>query len=134
MRWMRRTAAAAMVALAAAAIAGCAADSGTVTRSDGDSGKAVQLTVGQKLVVDLEENATTGYSWQLEAALPSMLATAGDETRPAGQAGVVGAAGRRVLTYAATRAGNGELRLVYARPWEHGVPPAKTFTVPVTVR
>lgn len=117
------------------AVAGCALGAVAPVRlSDADSGKAAQLQVGGSLVIDLEENVTTGYSWRVDGALPPQLKAASDKAKPSGQTGVVGAAGRRVLTYTAVAAGTGQLRLVYVRPWEKGVAPAKTFTASITVR
>jgi inhibitor of cysteine peptidase len=116
-------------------LAGCTVPAAKAARlSDGESGKTVQLAVGGSLVIDLEENASTGYAWQTTGSLPLMLKAAGDKATPSGQGGLVGAAGRRSLTFTAAQAGTGELRLAYARPWEKGVPPAKTFVVTVVVR
>ncbi len=106
---------------------------GSARLSDGDSGKTANLKVGGTLIVDLEENATTGFSWAVEGAVPDVLQKAGDEQQAAADTGVVGAAGRHVFNYDAAKAGSGELTLVYARPWEKGVAPAKTFTVKVVV-
>src|SRR5450759_690824 len=115
-------------------LAGCTVLAAKAARlSDGESGKTVQLAVGGSLVIDLEENASTGYVWQVEGA-PPVLKAAGDKATPGEQGGLVGAAGRRILTFTAAQAGTGELRLAYARPWEKGVPPAKTFVVTFVVR
>jgi inhibitor of cysteine peptidase len=105
---------------------------GSARLIDVDSGTTVELAVGGTLVVDLEENATTGFSWSVETT-PAMLKAAGDEQVAAGDTGVVGAAGRHIFTWEATAAGTGELRLQYARPWE-SVQPAKVFSVTVVVK
>jgi inhibitor of cysteine peptidase len=132
-RWIRALAVAALGALVVAAVGCTQSASGPARLSDGDSGKTVELAVGTTLVVDLEENASTGYSWALQGSVPGALEAAGDEQQAAADTGAVGAAGRHVFTYKATKAGEGKLTLVYARPWE-SMQPAKTFTVDVVVK
>jgi inhibitor of cysteine peptidase len=148
MKTMIRATTVVLVLVLAFAMAGCAAsfsgpqssggtETGPTRLSDGDSGTTAELTVGDSLEIDLEENATTGFSWALDGSVPDVLKAAGDEQQAAdasGAAGVVGAAGRHVFKYSATKAGEGELTLVYARPWEKGVAPEKTFTVTVVVK
>jgi inhibitor of cysteine peptidase len=106
---------------------------GSARLVDVDNGTTVELAVGGTLVVDLEENVTTGLSWSVETT-PAMLKATGDEQLAPGDTGVVGAAGRHVFTWEATTAGTGELTLVYARPWEMGVAPVKRFAVTVVVQ
>jgi inhibitor of cysteine peptidase len=106
---------------------------GSARLVDVDNGTTVELAVGGTLVVDLEENVTTGLSWSVETT-PAMLKATGDEQLAPGDTGVVGAAGRHVFTWEATTAGTGELTLVYARPWETGVAPVKRFAVTVVVQ
>lgn len=145
MKTMLRATTLVLVGALAFAMAGCAASfsgpqssGGTVpgsTRlSDGDSGKTVELAVGASLVIALEENATTGYSWALQGSVPGVLTVVGDEQKAAADTGVVGAAGRHTFEYKAAAAGEGELKLVYVRPWEKGVAPVKTYTVTVVVK
>jgi inhibitor of cysteine peptidase len=105
---------------------------GSARLVDVDSGTTVELAVGGTLVVDLEENATTGFSWSVETT-PAMLTVTRDEQVAPADKGVVGAAGRHVFTWKATAPGTGELRLWYARPWE-SVQPEKVFSVTVIVK
>jgi inhibitor of cysteine peptidase len=105
---------------------------GSARLVDVDNRTTVELAVGGTLTVDLEENATTGFSWSVETT-PAMLKATGDEQVAAADTGVVGAAGRHIFTWEATAAGTGELRLQYARPWE-SVQPAKVFSVTVVVK
>lgn len=95
----------------------------------------IALSPGQKLVVEAKGNPTTGYTWAAKG-IPDCLAMVGepayiqdpsDERR-------VGVGGRFLLTFEARKAGEGQLVLVYARPWEKDTPPAETATLRVTVR
>lgn len=142
-----------VVSLCALAVAGCAAApepqkgsggtapstgkmaAGSARLLEGDSGKTVELTVGGTLVVDLEENATTGFTWAVRQPLPSVIASASDVFTPPTDTGVVGAAGRRVLTYDVKGAGEGDLTIAYLRPWEGSdVAAERTFTVHLVVK
>jgi inhibitor of cysteine peptidase len=105
---------------------------GSARLIDVDSGTTVELAVGGTLVVDLEENVTTGFSWSVETT-PAMLQATGDEQVAPADTGVVGAAGRHVFTWKASAPGTSELRLWYARPWE-SIQPAKVFTATVVVK
>lgn len=132
-----RFGAAVLVVLACAlalAAAGCAAPASEARLSDGDSGKTVELEVGVPLVIDLEENVTTGFSWAVDGSVPGVLTVVGDEQMASENTSVVGAAGRHTFEYKAAKAGEGDLTLVYAQTWEKGVAPDKTFTVHVVVK
>jgi inhibitor of cysteine peptidase len=132
MHVLRRVLLVASLAAILFAVAGCGASTGKAARlTEANNGEQVEVAIGTEFVVDLEENASTGYSWQV-AALPSVLTSVSDVPEPATTPGVVGAAGRRVLTWKAAKSGTGDLKLVYSRPWE-STPPAKTFTVTVVV-
>ena len=50
---------------------------GSARLTDADNGKTVDLAVGGTLVIDLEENATTGFSWATTETVPAILAVAG---------------------------------------------------------
>lgn len=98
-------------------------------------GEPIVLSAGQKLVVEAKGNITTGYAWSAQK-VPDCLAQVGepayvqdpsDERR-------VGVGGRFFLTFEARKAGEGQLVLAYARPWEKDAPPAETATLRVTVK
>jgi inhibitor of cysteine peptidase len=106
---------------------------GSAWLTDADNGGTADLIVGGTLIVDLEENATTGFRWQVDDALPGVLEAAGDESQASVETSLVGAPGRRILSYQSVKAGQADLKLVYVRSWEKGVAPEKTFTVHVVV-
>ena len=127
--------------MAAVAFAGCTsaprparpAAAASVTLTAPDSGREVALVSGQRLVVSLAANPTTGYQWALVNA--GGLVPVGEPayTPDAAAPGTVGSGGTSVWTFAAERPGRGTLRLAYGRAFEPGVPPAETFEVPVVV-
>ena len=134
----------AAVALAALVASGCSA-SGVKSAGKTDplkldtsaNGSLVELVEGQQLIVSLPGNPSTGYSWGI-VALPSELATVGGATfSSASQAtspAVVGAGGTMSLTFRATTAGAGDLKLEYRRPWETTAAPKATYGLSIEVQ
>ena len=113
---------AATVVLAALLVSGCDGDSGTsggagsVEITEADDGKTVQATVGDEIVLRLESNASTGYSWKVtKEPDPAGLSDAGHEyEQPDG--GVVGAAGQELFMFDAEAVGSAEIALDYVGP------------------
>jgi len=113
--------------------AACTGGSNNVNVDSSYSGKQVELSVGQSLVVTLESNATTGYSWALaQNSDESVLSKTGDEY-VAPQTTLVGAGGKEEWAFKALKKGNSTISLGYSRPWE-STPPAKTFDLTVVVK
>jgi inhibitor of cysteine peptidase len=93
----------------------------------------VSLKVGDTLRIVLPSTPSTGYSWR-----PSGDDTAGaihiqKSTFQSGQRQRPGAAGRQTITLTANSPGEDHLVLSYARPWEKGTKPARTYAVSITV-
>jgi predicted secreted protein len=91
----------------------------------------VSLKVGDTLRVVLPSTPSTGYSWHVADRNTVLKATASSNT-PGAQKNV-GAAGRQTLVFTAAVPGQGDLILDYSRPWEKGKPPARQYTIGVTV-
>jgi inhibitor of cysteine peptidase len=108
-----------------------ASASSTMTVSDQDTGKTIDLAKGGTLVVELSSNPSTGYSWAVKGN-PAPLKLVGSDYKP-DQSGKVGAPGVQQFRMEATAPGTSTLKLVYRRPWEKGVAPARTFTLHVKV-
>ncbi|MDT8302046.1 MAG: protease inhibitor I42 family protein [Sedimentisphaerales bacterium] len=104
--------------------------------NENDDGGQIELEQGQILVVTLESNPTTGYSWQqVENQLP-YLEQQGQPDFISSQKGgppIVGAGGWEVFRFKAISSGKMNLQLVYRRPWEEGVEPANTFSLNVLI-
>lgn len=140
----------AAVLLAAVVLAGCGPARGVdrgadVAKADvkeilvekKDSGSRVELEKGQTLVVTLESNPSTGYSWEVAEGAGTVLQQKGEadfKSSSAGDQQLVGAGGTETLRFEAAGAGETTLKLVYYRPWEKGVEPLETFSVQVIVR
>lgn len=92
------------------------------------------LDRGQRLVLNLPSNPSSGFRWELNQGAENVLRSLGPEvyTHPE-DAGMVGSAGRSTWRFEAYQSGEDELLLQYRRPWEQGVAPAKTFACVISV-
>jgi inhibitor of cysteine peptidase len=90
------------------------------------------IAVRQSFAFALPFSAGTGYSWSVlkrpdpRVAEPIGIWTVGSVDRPGGP-------GRAIVVSRGTGVGTTAFTVVYSRPWEHGVAPAKTVTVQVRV-
>jgi inhibitor of cysteine peptidase len=103
-----------------------------LTATGEDSGRSVGIEVGDRIVVILDANPTTGYSWQLAAGLDQAIVT--HVTREYAQQGAPapGVGGAETWTFEATSPGSTSITLDYLRPWEpENV--ARQFTLVVNV-
>ncbi len=98
------------------------------------SGRTVELTVGQRLVITLPANPSTGYTWEVREGAAPVLEPLGDPTFTSDNPNLVGSGGTLRLVFRAAQPGATTLVLVYHRPWETDVEPLDTFQVTVTVR
>jgi inhibitor of cysteine peptidase len=83
--------------------------------SEADNGRRIQVGAGERVVVRLPENATTGYVWQV-ASLTGPARLVADRAEPG--AAAPGAGGVRCLELAFDSSGAVTLRAVQRRPWE----------------
>jgi len=98
------------------------------------SGKQVELSVGQSLIVTLVSNPSTGYSWSLaDNSNESVLSNTGDEYI-APQTTLMGTPGSEKWTFKALKKGTSIISMEYIRPWEDNTPPAETFNLTVVVK
>ena len=105
----------------------------TVTINEDDAGKTIELKTGDTLLVSLEGNMTTGFSWIPAPRDPVLLEQVGEVTVTP-ESDAVGAPGTLVLTFKATKTGQTTLHLDYKRSWEEGVTSEKVFDVTVVVK
>lgn len=92
--------------------------------------KSVTLKKGDKLVVKLDENGSTGFRWA-HVKRPAVIAFV--SSKLTGPSSVLpGAGGVRTFTYKAARTGTGTLKLEYRRSFSDEV--AKTYTLKVKVK
>lgn len=104
------------------------------------------LAVGQVLEIALAGNASTGYAWEfVEDGAPVVLrappvprpAAAGTDTDSDGDAArrpMVGGSTVQRWHFVGAQPGEATLRMVYRRPWQQAVAPARTAVFTVVVQ
>lgn len=105
-----------------------------ITLTASDKGSQVSMKVGDQIVITLEGNPSTGYTWEAQSLDTTIFEQVGEATFVSSDPGLVGAGGSLTLTFKAVKAGTASLTLVYHRPWETGIAPMDTFSVSVTVK
>jgi predicted secreted protein len=103
-----------------------------VVRTETDSGHSVTLRIGQELVLTLNSNHSTGYSWIRTDTGTPVLVTLGEPEYKSGGP-LLGASGAEVWKFRAAQRGRQTLKLEYRRPWEKHTRPAETMVLHVTV-
>lgn len=115
-------------------LAACAPKSAApIQLTQKSSGSTQMLSVGQKLIVSLESNPTTGYRWAVDGEVPPPLEQVGNAKYTPGST-ALGAGGTEVWTFSAKAAGKGTLKMKYWRSFEPTATPADTFQVMVNVK
>ncbi len=101
--------------------------------SEKDSGRSVELRTGDTLEVVLSGNPTAGYQWEIASEDTNVLKRRGKPEYRSDSA-AVGSGGKFIFTFEAAAPGQTVLRLVYRRPFERNVPPARTFETTAIVK
>jgi inhibitor of cysteine peptidase len=84
------------------------------------------------ILIALESNPTTGYSWQ--ASCDSTILELVEEAFELGiyaKENIVGAGGTQLFRYKALKSGEAEIIFVYKRSWEPEILDIKVFTVDI---
>lgn len=130
---MIKTLALALTAALFAAQAAGAAGAAVVELGPKANGTTVRVHVGDRLVLRLPANASTGYSWSLTArGAPTLHLDSARYVAPA-KPGLVGAPGAFVARFTAGAAGRARLTLVYIRHTRPATPPGSRFAATVVV-
>lgn len=109
----------------------------TVKISAEDNGSTIEMKQGQTLVLSIDGNPTTGYTWEVDSVDASVLQSEGEadystdfRLRP----GMTGVGGTYKFKFTAANAGTTALKLKYWRSFEPENPPVETFEVTVDVQ
>ena len=97
--------------------------------------KEVEIAKGEKLVVRLISNATTGFSWDENAQIADVgIIQQLNHEFISAETDLPGAPGAEQWTFQAENAGTTTVHLEYSRPWEGGEKDVWTFDLTITVK
>ncbi len=88
--------------------------------NDSFNGKTVKVAAGGAVVISLDANATTGFSWTGadKADKDILKLERNDYLQNANPNGLVGVGGKTVIVYRALKPGKAKIDLTYMQPWE----------------
>jgi len=109
-----------------------AANQVNLTSADKDS--LVDVAKGGTLIITLEGNPSTGFSWEALDLDTTMFEQVGDPIFSSSNPDLIGSGGTVALTFKTLQVGTATLNLVYHRSWETGIDPIDTFSVKVIVK
>jgi inhibitor of cysteine peptidase len=105
----------------------------TVTSKDDE--KLVTLNTGDKLVIKLPGNYTTGYQWEvIEGYDDDIIRQEGNGEYKPEKNDRVGAGGTAIFTFTAISTGRTDINLEYRRPWEKTGDVPEDFEITVLVK
>jgi inhibitor of cysteine peptidase len=99
---------------------------------ENDSGKTVEIRVGDELEVVLPGKPTTGFVWEVSSLDTHVLSQG--ETDFIATDKAIGSGGMEIIKFHAIAAGTSVVRLIFHRSFEPNVPPLKTFKVTVIIK
>ncbi|MEA1958184.1 MAG: protease inhibitor I42 family protein [Chloroflexota bacterium] len=98
------------------------------------NGSQVTLAMGKQLIVTLDSNATTGFSWNLSETSDTIVITKlSDEYIAPEGTPMMGQGGQEVWTFEALAAGTADISMIYIQSWIQPPDPADTFDITVIV-
>ncbi len=99
--------------------------------NESNNNTTINVTTGRFLVITLEGNPTTGYTWEVEELNEQVLQQIGGIVSVP-ESDLMGAPSMQIATFEVVGAGNATIKMVYHKPWLTDVEPVDTFTLNVT--
>ncbi len=115
-------------------VTACANHKTTTTLTATNNGAQVDLQLGDEVIITLDSNPSTGYTWEAVNLDATMFKPSGEPIFTRSDSTLVGSGGTLTLTFKTLKVGSSTLTLIYHRPWETGVSPINTFSVNVLIK
>src|SRR5262249_23580125 len=93
----------------------------------------VKVSKGTIVAIKLVSKPTTGFSWDVDKNNKDVLMFSGKKEFEKPNPPLPGAPSVQVMRFTAKDKGTSDVELIYHRPFEKDVPPAKTFKVKIEV-
>jgi inhibitor of cysteine peptidase len=97
-----------------------------------DNGRTIDIPEGSSFLIELPENATTGYQWAVDRFSEEFVELV--STEPHYASGPPGSGGKVEFVFRAKKAGSAEIALKQWRQWEGDASVIHRFNVHVNVR
>ncbi|MDG4595307.1 MAG: protease inhibitor I42 family protein [Candidatus Contendobacter sp.] len=107
-------------------------EDGSLILTRADNNRSTELRVGERLIVRLPENPTTGYTWAIDETDSRLLALDSTDYVPP-ETGSIGARGQRTFVFTARQSGEVALKFKYWRFWEGDASVTERFVVNLRV-
>ena len=104
------------------------------SRLSGDRSIPIAALAGDRFVITLASNATTGFKWRLANTLDDKILKLVGSAYKAPEEPIPGRGGTESWTFQALAKGKAIIVLEYARPWEKDTEPAKKQAFAVTIQ
>ncbi len=115
--------------IVAGAVVACTREGESINVDLSWSGKQVEMSVGDSLVVTLPSDVRTGHSWSSWVSDETILQQSDHE-----YIGRVGAGGKEIWTFKVLTAGTCTIEMEYRPPQEEDATPAQTFDLTVDIQ
>ncbi len=101
-----------------------------------ESGKAIDVRVGEEFTIVLEANPTTGYHWEIvqDSLDENMVVFVSREYESTSDPGLVGGGGVDIWTFKAVNPGRATILLGYYPPSNTPTQPERTETFNVNIK
>jgi len=94
----------------------------------------ILATPGERFTITVPANHSTGFAWHLGRPLDEAVVTLVETTYDTPPGAAPGTAGEELWTFEAVAPGWARIELLYRRPWEDNLAPARIATYSVDVR
>ena len=94
-----------------------------------DNGKTFQVKAGEQIIIELEGNPSTGYTWEAKGLDTRLVRQVDDPVFKSSNPGLIGSGGSLTLNFKILKAGSTTLTLFHQRSWETDIKPQATFSV-----
>ena len=103
-----------------------------LTITEIDQGKTFRVRSGDVIVINLAENPTTGYRWEINTIDSNIIELQNSEFSPPKNT-ILGSGGERIYTFKTKATGIARLQFKEWRPWEGDRSIVKQFSVTLQI-
>lgn len=111
-----------------------AMDTAPREKAPGGGTDIIETSAGRTFTVKLKANPTTGYSWQIEKPVNRNFLRLMSSTYQREEKNLTGSGGTELWKFKAVSKGRTKISMIYVRPWEKGVPPARRYSAEILIK